>query len=261
MSSRRPRVSVVAIATGRYREFVPALIAGAQAHVLGLERIFVMSDAPPHWDELLTWLPLGHMPWPYPTLLRYRAMTAYADILEQSDVLLYVDVDMRIQRSVDLPSMQGTLAVQHPGCIAVPPIKLPYERRVNSTSHVALGEGTDYFAGGVQGGHGGAYLKACATMANWIQADLANGVIPLWHDESAWNRYCILYPPEVILPHSYCSPEYDGQAEAIIVALDKDHDRLRETPLSARIEREWQRKKSGLVRRARRAAYGPRSSA
>jgi histo-blood group ABO system transferase len=261
VSTRRPRVALVVIATGRYDEFVPALVAGATAHVLGLERIFVMSDASPNREEMVTWLPLGHIPWPYPTLLRYRAMTGYRDILEQSDVLLYVDVDMRFQRSVDLPPMKGTLAVQHPGCIAMPPNELPYERRVNSTSCITLGEGSSYFAGGVQGGDAGAYLKACATMAHWIHVDLENGVIPLWHDESAWNRYCIVHPPEVVLPDAYCSPEYVGQTDAFIVALDKDHDRLRETPLSARMARGWQRKKSNLMRGARRVAYGPRSSA
>lgn len=260
MSTRQPSVSLVVIATGRYQEFVPALVAGAKLHVLGLERIYVMSDATPDPDEMVTWLPWGHMPWPYPTLLRYRAMTAYRDVLRDSEVLVYLDVDMRIQRNIELPPMEGTFAVRHPGYVAVGPDELPYERRVESTSCISLGKGTSYFAGGVQGGHGVAYLEACATIAGWIQADLSNGVVPLWHDESAWNRYCVMHEPEFVLPHTYCSPEYHEQADAFIVALDKDHDRLRETPLSARLARTWQRTRSTIIRTARRTVGRLRSS-
>jgi histo-blood group ABO system transferase len=253
VSTRQPKVSLVVVATGLYIEFVAALVAGAKNHVLGLERIFILSDAAPHPDEMVTWLPWGHMPWPYPALLCYRAMTAYRDILGSAEVLLYMDVDMRFQRNIQLPPLEGTFAVQHPGFVEARPGKLPYERRAESTSCIPRGEGTSYFAGAVQGGHGKAYLTACATIAGWIQADLENGVVPLWHDESAWNRYCLMHPPELVLPHSYCSPEYSEQADAFIVALDKDHDRLRESPLATRLARRCRRARSTTIRVARRA--------
>ena len=252
MSMQRPQVSVVAMSTGRYHEFVPALVAGAREHILGLDRIFILSDAQPPPDNQISWLPFGHLPWPYPTLLRYRAMSAYRDVLREASVLLYLDIDMRIQRDIDLGQLEGTLAVQHPGFVGIHPDELPYERRRESTSCIPLGEGTAYFAGGIQGGRAPAYLEACTTIAAWVQADLTNGIVPRWHDESAWNRYCTTRVPELVLPPTYCSPEYHDNADAYIVALDKDHDRLRETPLSARIARGWQRSYASSRRAARR---------
>jgi histo-blood group ABO system transferase len=257
VNANQPSVAIVVIATGRYHEFLPALIEGAKAHVQGLERIFVLSDSAPHPDGVVMWLPWGHIPWPYPTLLRYRAMTAYREVLSAFEMLLYLDVDMRFQRKITIPSMEGTFAVRHPGYLGVGPDELPYERRLESVSHVSFGKGTSYFAGGVQGGSSVAYLDACATMADWIQTDLSNRLIPLWHDESVWNRYCITHEPELILSHTYCSPEYHKQVDAIIVALSKNHDRLREATLLTQI---WRRIRRLTLRVARRAVASLRSS-
>lgn len=251
MASPPRRPSIVLIATGRYQTFVPAVVASAWRHLVGLDQVFVISDARPAGDSSVTWLPWGHSPWPYPTLLRYRAITAYEEILGAADTLLYCDVDMRMQRDIEIPAIDGTLAVRHPGYVGVRADELPYERRIESTSCIPAGEGSTYFAGGVQGGAALAYLNACKTMAGWIQADLARGIVPVWHDESAWNRFCATNAPELILPESYCSPDNEQNAGAFIVALDKNHDRLRGTALTVRAGKRYRAVRSWLIRVAK----------
>lgn len=243
-------MSLVVIATGRYRSFVPGLVTGARTYLGGLDRVFVLSDSRPPADSGVTWLPWGHMPWPYPTLLRYRAMTAYAASLAESEVLMYLDVDMRLQRPIELPRVQGLLAVEHPGFVGAMPETLPFERRPESMSFIEPGVGGAYFAGGVQGGTSVAYLTACAAIAKSIQTDLDRGIVPVWHDESAWNHYLTRNPPAAVLPASYCSPEYRQASDAFIIALDKNHDRLRQTPLKERTIRRL----TALRNRARRGA-------
>lgn len=243
-------VSVIVVATGLYAKLVPALAAGARSHVLGLQQIFALSDSRPHASLGVHWLPWGHISWPYPTLLRYRAITAYADELAAAGVLLYVDVDMRFRRTVDVRRVCGTLAVQHPGYIGAPPNGLPYERRAESRCHITAGLGERYYAGGVQGGRADAYLAACAEMASWVQDDLSHDVIPVWHDESAWNKYCLLNPPTRVLSSAYCSPEYNHDPDAIIVALDKNHDRMRQTPARVRASKYVRQVRARLVRHA-----------
>lgn len=249
------KVSLVVVATGRYVEFLPALLAGAEKHVRGLDRIFVISDSRPAADNRVTWLPWGHLPWPYPTLLRYRAITAYASELRTSEVLLYVDVDMRFERELILPGLSGLLAVEHPGYGGVSVECLPYERRQASLCCVPEGLGSTYFAGGVQGGQSAEYLRACLTLAEWIQADLEREIIPQWHDESAWNRLLVSTPPQIALSAAYCAPESSDISGAFIVALDKDHDRMRSVPLHHRIARKaslWQwRLKAKVVQAAK----------
>lgn len=229
-------VGLLLVATGRYRDFLPSVVAGAQRHVAGLTRVYVFSDADPRPDlgRTVTWLPWGHLPWPYPTLLRYRAFSAYADMLGDTDVLLYSDVDMRFQDDVDVRAAAGTIAVIHPGYDGVPADKLPYERREESVAYIPRGAGERYVAGGVQGGRTAAYVDACRTITQWALTDLANGIVPVWHDESLWNKYCHLFPPSLILPRRYCVPEYENDPDAAIVALDKDHDALRGTRSASR---------------------------
>ena len=57
-----------------------------------------------------------------------------------------------------------------------------------------------------------------------IDADYANGLEAIWHDESQINRYAYDHPPDVMLSPSYCYPENsDLPFEPRILALDKDH--------------------------------------
>ena len=233
---QQPRVSLVVIATGRYDRFIPDLVDGARTHVVGLANVFVLSDRPVRHAGTV-WLPWGHLPWPYPTLLRYRAIAAYESVLKSTDVLVYVDVDMRFERRIDWRQCEGLLAVLHPGFVEKDEAAFPYERRVQSRAAIPSGAGKAYYAGGVQGGRAETYLEATRVMASWVQADLENDLVPVWHDESVWNRFCLEQPPEMVLPPTFCSPEHEGRSGAYITALDKNHDELRQTPIRARLHR------------------------
>ena len=241
------RVALIVVATGLYGRFLPDLISSATKHVTGLHRVFVLSDERPPSDDFATWLPWGHLPWPYPTLLRYRAISAYADTLRDSDVLVYVDVDMLFTGEVDLREPNGLISVIHPGFEKAAPADFPFERREASRVSVRPGQGANYFAGGVQGGTTEAYLEACAAMAGWVQEDLDRDVIPVWHDESVWNRWCIDHPPSFVLDSVYCTPEGQRDARTRIVALDKNHDVLRQTPALT----VWRRRLDMVRRKAR----------
>jgi histo-blood group ABO system transferase len=228
------KVSLIVMATGRYIEFLDSLLASARLHVRGLDEVFVLSDRRPNTKDGVRWLPWGHLAWPYPTLLRYRAISSYREVLAEAEVLLYVDVDMRFVGDVDLTLADGLIAVQHPGFSKASSEDFPYERRSESCVSVAIGLGTTYFAGGVQGGVASEYLAACVEMATWVQSDLDRELIPVWHDESVWNRRCVARPPKLVLSPSYCTPETQKRHDTRIVALDKDHDKFREVSMRDR---------------------------
>lgn len=224
-------VGLLVVATGPYQRFIPGLVSSARRHLVGLDRVFILADIPPaELDVSVVWLPWGHLPWPYPTLLRYRAFDAYREVLGQVDVLLYVDVDSIFVADLDIRNVSGLLAVDHPGYIGVARADLPYERRNSSVCSVGPDEGDRYFCGGIQGGGASAYLEASSTLAALVQEDVSRGLVPLWHDESAWNRLCVSFPPTMVLGPEHCSPEHVHNPDAVIVALDKDHDSLREVP-------------------------------
>lgn len=229
-----PSVSLVILATGRYGRFVAPLVESARRHLVGLETVFVLGDAPPDVTaDDVRWLPWGHTPWPYASLLRYRALLAYADVIDRNDTIVHTDVDMRFVARAEFP-VQGLFAVTHPGYADSPRDAFPYESNHRSQAFVAPPEGSVYVAGGVQGGDSRAYLDACADMAAMIQMDLDNGIVPTWHDESIWNRYCIDNASVTVLPTDFCTPEYAMTPSAVIIALDKPHASLRQ--LSWRVQ-------------------------
>jgi histo-blood group ABO system transferase len=246
------RVALVTLATGRYVEFVPQLAASATLHVEGAV-LFVLSDTPPPptTDLEVRWLPWGHTPWPYSTWLRHRAISAYAAEFDEFDVVIHLDADMRFQNPAVFPT-EGLFAVMHPGYVGVATELLPYERREESAACIAAGAGSIYVAGGLQGGARDAYLDACRTMAAWTQHDVSIGVTPRWHDESIWNKYCMLFPPHTVLPVEYCTPDTDSNDRAVLVALTKNHGAYRGLPLHRRLASRLQRLAEAVAVRVRR---------
>lgn len=219
-------VGVIVIATGRYRRFLPQLVESAESHVSGLQRIYALVDDD-HSKRLsphITTLHWDHTPWPLPTLLRYKAITQHAEAMTDVDCLVYVDVDMKFVAPFELPSLSGVFAVQHPGYVDSPRDQLPFERDPLSRAFVPFGSDEIYVCGGVQGGDTRRYLEACAEMARWIDGERASDRMPIWHDESIWNRWCIEHPPELVLPANYCWPAHRPGGDPVLIALDKTHD-------------------------------------
>lgn len=246
-------VGLVTIATGRYIEFLPALVASAREHLVGLGPVFVLTDAEgARLPGDVTILPWGGMDWPLPTLLRYRAFGQYAAQLSTVDVLLYTDADMLFVGDVDIRDAGGLLAVRHPGYVTTALARLPYERRSASTAGVPQGSGSAYFCGGVQGGRASAYLAAAAAIDDGIAVDERNGVMAAWHDESHWNRYLVDHPAAIQLGSEYCTPDVDRTSTSRILALTKDHATFRSLRGTAKFRSHLAGLKHRLARRIRR---------
>lgn len=226
--SRVANVDLIVIATGRYKVFLGQFIESAYSHVKGLRGIYVLSDERPAITRTkIHWLPWGHLPWPLPTLLRYRAIVGYQQEFPSEGVIVYVDVDMRFVGPVDFRGITGVFAVEHPGYVNAEPEKLPYETRPESAFALEATPGSKYFCGGVQGGDSSSFLGAVNELAAMIHTDLAKGVVPIWHDESAWNWWCANNPPNQVLSSDYCTPDNVAGPSARIIAISKNHDYFR----------------------------------
>ena len=246
-------VGLVTIATGRYIEFVPALIASAREHLLGLGPVFVLTDAEAvEADGDVTILSWGRMEWPLPTLLRYRAFTQYAQALSSVDVLLYTDADMLFVGDVDVRDASGLIAVRHPGFASAARADFPYEHRAASRAFVPKDRGTAYFCGGVQGGRTSSYLAAAVAIDAGIADDQARGITATWHDESHWNRYLIDHPADLALGADYCTPDVQRSGSSRILAITKDHASVRELTPMQRVQYVVSRVRYSLQLRLRR---------
>jgi len=226
------KIGILCIATNRYKEFIQPLIESIEANFLTAHdvTIHLFTD---DLIQLKTGLKVEQTiipsyKFPEATLYRYRIFLQkdYAD-----DYLFYLDADMRVVAAIGDEVLNDITCVRHPGYYRGGG---SWETREDSSCFVAQQDRLKYFAGGFAGGKTDVYLPACQVMSQWIDTDLSNGIMPIWHDESAWNKYLVLHKHVELTP-SYCMPEARGKREyckvgdlpAKILALEKNFNYFR----------------------------------
>ncbi len=161
------------------------------------------------------------------------------DQLVRFDYIFFLNANMRFLVKIEedfLPFKEELLAVQHPGYFNKDRVNFTYESNSASLAYVAPTEGKFYFMGGFNGGKGQAYLKLIETLNENVKADLGNGIIAVWHDESHLNRYLIGKNIKVMTPAYGYHEAWDLPFEKKVVIIDKiklgGHDFLRSDKLN-----------------------------
>lgn len=212
-------VALVTVVTGAaYHRYADEMIDSAEEFFWpSVNRRFVKMDG-------------REGPWPNGTLYRHEILLARLPI---ATFVFLCDADMRFEALcgdwILPPGGRGIVATRHPGYLGVERGDLPYENQPESCCYLAPDEGDVYYAGGFVGGDlysMGALLRA-TTKA--IDADLAIGHMPRFHDESALNMVLGKSPPALVLDPSMCHPDNDEWYRSVwptdyprvLVALDK----------------------------------------
>jgi histo-blood group ABO system transferase len=202
------KVGLLIVATGRYDVFVDPLIASARQHFCPNHQVtyYVFTDGviSPASDVVQVFQ--RRVGWPFDTLMRNSMYLQNKELFKDEDYLFALDADMLFLDTVGDEILGERVATLHPG-YTMTGSKPTYETNPKSAAFVQEGEASFYFAGGFFGGSQREFIKLIAETSSRIQKDLDNGIIAIWHDESHWNRYCIDYPPQVILSPSYCFAE------------------------------------------------------
>jgi glycosyltransferase involved in cell wall biosynthesis/SAM-dependent methyltransferase len=236
-----PSVGLMMIATGKYDKFIQGLISSADAHFMknGYEVIYyVFSDKQPSItsSRKVVYIPIEHKPFPFASMDRFKHFTNHADILT-TNYLYYVDVDCSFVSGVATEVLGNLVGVRHCGFYNAVG---PYETNPNSCLYVQDSQARYryYFGGGFSGGRRNSYLHLSKWCSDHIEEDVAKGIIPIWHDETALNRYFLDHQPDVVLSPSYHYPQsnvaryrknWDQDFPPKIMLLDKDHQVIRTT--------------------------------
>jgi len=164
-------------------------------------------------------IPTESVEWPYPTLLRYNLFLQQEEKLKEYDYIFYCDTDMRFVDVIgDEILGQGLTAAPHPGYAVRKEYYPPYEPNPMSASYIPrpgriIQENgkprfkPEYYAGGFQGGKSKVFIEAMKECRALIEKDQAINYIPIWNDETAWNKYLFENPPEIMLTPSYIYPD------------------------------------------------------
>ena len=209
----RPRVHILYIATGKYISFWPIFYREASARLFpdAEKHYFLYTDSKEYESyENVTVVPTEHRPWPRPTLDRFRYMIDSYEQWKDADLVLFINANAipcsPFFFNEVFPYAGSLVACVHP-CAGRIFSTCSLETRKECRAYVC--ENTPYVCGGFQGGHPASWLEACRTMQEWTEADEQNGITPVWHDESYWNKYCLMYKERVKLlgwPTLYTEP-------------------------------------------------------
>lgn len=226
----RKKVGLLIIATNKYTEFLPHLLASADEYFLSTQHVeyFIFTNHESinvRSKRKINFIDIKHKPWPWMTLGRYDMFDKNKSSFKNMDYLYYCDADMRFCDTVGDEILSDRVVTQHPGFCGD---RGSPESNPRSLAYVRPDEQMQYFAGGFNGGTADEFLKMSKKLSQNIQADHDNGIIATWHDESHMNRYMIDNKPTKILGSEYCTPSNLIDINTKISAIVKDHDYYRQ---------------------------------
>jgi Glycosyltransferase family 6 len=197
------KIALLIIATGEvYWDYAKSLIASARKFFPRHDAI-LFTDCPNDLGADLEYI-IPYAGFPDATMMRYHTILKAKEILRNYDFLYYADADCLFVTTVEEGEIftTGLLATLHPGYVGQGG---PTEKNPKSACYLINNK--SYFCGGFDGGTSTEYLKMAEAIKDMIDYDLALGIIPVWHDESAKNKYLANYVPYKILSPSFCYPE------------------------------------------------------
>jgi hypothetical protein len=236
-STNAHKIGLAIVATGSYLEFVQPLLASARQYFCTEDEVtyFVFTDGvlPAASDVVV----LAHQRygWPLDTMFRSLAYVQHADALSKMDYIFALDADtLFAKKIVSSELVSARVATLHAGYYKRTG---PIETRKESRAYLDSTIMRPYFAGGFYGGTSAEFLKMARTMQADMEADLANGITPIWHDESVLNHYFEYNKPTRILSPEYCMTDPRAKnprwlsaeimaMEGKLIVLAKDHATL-----------------------------------
>lgn len=180
-------------------------------------------------------LPARAGAWPRGSACRYGVALEHLHLL-RGEHIFQIDADMRILRPVGQEILcDGVTVTTHPGFPE--PGSGAWERNEASTAFVGQEQSARayYHPGAFVGGERDAFLALATEVNGRVEADLADGVLAVWYEESHLNRYLLDRPPGLVLDRRYCWWEHwgDPQGEAVIMHLDKTQAEFAERDAAA----------------------------
>lgn len=213
------KIGILYICTGVYDFFWKSFYLSTERYFLQEyswnREYFVFTDASSIYGEFenehIHRIYQENQGWPDNTMKRFEMFLRIRDQLEnQMDYLFFFNANMEFLSPVGediLPTEKenGLVGALHTWYFDQHKWNCPYERRRMSFAFIPYWKGKHYFQGSLLGGTTTAFLKMCDTCNRWIDNDLKNNIVPIWHDESIINKYYLLHPPKVLdCRYNYC---------------------------------------------------------
>ncbi len=213
--SRRQKVGILYICTGRYDMFWDSFYEAAQKNLFLNHDVhyyvFTDSERVQGGDDV-TIIKKPFLRWPYELLHRYHTFIEHQAHFENCDFLYFFNANCLpaspIGEEVFPDERLGLVATLHFGFCFSSPEGFTYERNPLSRAHIPMGSGYAYIAGGFNGGRTENFMRMAYVIKEGVDADSAQDFIACWHEESHYNRYLLDQSPLIVAPN-YLLPSDD----------------------------------------------------
>ena len=211
------KIAILYIGTGRYTIFWEEFYKSCEKFFIkdANKHYFFFTDSKEFEDsDNITMVQQDNLGWPLITCLRYKFFNKISEQLKNYDYIFFFNGNMEFVKPVSvqefLPTKEqgGLVAVLHPiNKRTSNPDDFSFERNPNSTACIPCGEGKFYFQAATLGGRAQETLEMFKVCEKMMDDDLKNNIIPIFHDESVFNKY-ILNKPHRLLGFEYMQSEH-----------------------------------------------------
>lgn len=209
------KIAILYIGTGHYTVFWEEFFNSCEEYFINdaEKHYFFFTDSNDFQsNDKITIVPQENLGWPLITCLRYKILNKVKEQLKDFDYAFFFNGNMEFIREI---TKEEFLPNAEDGYIVAPlhsankylklNIEFEYERNPKSTSYIPYGEGKQYFHAGILGGRVQEFLELLNICGKMMDDDLKNHIIPIYHDESVFNKY-ILNRPYKVLSNYYIHP-------------------------------------------------------
>jgi len=199
------KISILIVGTKRYYDFALDLIESLNSLFLTNHelKIYLFTDRQDPNISNVKIINIQHKPWPGMTLLRYHMFCDIEYRLKDSDYIFYIDADMKVIEKIGDEILGDRVAIQHVGYFDKSPEEWEFDRFSFSEAYIPVGAGDMYYHATLIGATTDNFLHMCHDIKGRIENDFLKPHVPIWHDESYYNKYLYLNPPTKVLDPGY----------------------------------------------------------
>jgi hypothetical protein len=188
------KATIITIATGKkYNDFCKKLIGTIKKNFIPEvdKKIVLFTDNNYSSDEVDVIININHLPAPLITLMRFHYITMAKLVIEDCDIVYYIDCDMEVVAKINFEeikpdSKDQIIVAQHPWAQSKDN-RWIVENNPESTAYIENVE--NYCQGCFFGAYKDKFFELTDYCNENINKNLHKRLIAKWYDESHFNKY------------------------------------------------------------------------
>lgn len=213
------KVAISFFGTGSYLNFLPDWYESIENNLFPEveKKIIVFTDGEGDFPENIVKIETEHFGYPEVFHKTFETLLRAKSIISECDWFISIDADMIVKKLITvnefLDDSKDYIGVHHP-CAYLklkPHDKFPGSFDINPLSNACVTKDMDtsvYYQGCLWGGKVPEIINMIEMLDKWTKEDIKNNSVPVWYEESYFNKFFILNKNKVnTLSPSFAYPE------------------------------------------------------